>query len=165
MGERRHEDRPDLVGEHPAGDAGQLILVGVFLVTWAVDSFWLQATTWLNEYVSLYVRIPVAVVVLAVGVCLARASTRKVFGEVREEAQVITDGVYGVVRHPVYLAVLLFYAGLLAGSISVVAAVAWLVAIVFYLYIACHEEALLIAALGDDYEEYRRRVPMLIPGL
>ena len=154
MRERRHEDRPDLVGEHPAGDAGQLILVGVFLATWAVDSFWLQATTWLNEYVSLYVRIPVAIVVLAVGGYLARASTRKVF-----------DGVYGVVRHPMYLAALLFYAGLLAGSISAAAAVVWLVAIVFYLYIARHEEGLLIATRGQEYEEYRRRVPMLIPGL
>ena len=165
MGERRHDDRADLVGEHPAGDAGQLILVGVFLVVWAVDSFWLQITTWLNGYVSLYVRIPVAAVVLAVGVYLARASTRKVFGEVRTEAQVLTDGVYSVVRHPMYLAALLFYAGLLAGSISLAALVVWLAAIVFYLYIARHEEGLLVATLGDDYEEYRRRVPMLIPRL
>ena len=165
MGERRHDDRADLVGEHPAGDAGQLILVGVFLVVWAVDSFWLQITTWLNGYVSLYVRIPVAAVVLAVGVYLARASTRKVFGEVRTEAQVLTDGVYSVVRHPMYLAALLFYAGLLAGSISLAAVVVWMAAIVFYLYIARHEEGLLVATLGDDYEEYRRRVPMLIPRL
>ena len=35
-------------GEHPFGDAGQLILLGVFLVVWVGDSFFLRKTNFLS---------------------------------------------------------------------------------------------------------------------
>jgi hypothetical protein len=44
-------------GEHPLGDAGQLILLGVFLVIWILDSFVLQQSTFLSEYIPLVIRL------------------------------------------------------------------------------------------------------------
>jgi hypothetical protein len=44
---RRHENREDLVGEHPFGDAGQLIFLIVFLALWALDSFVFRFSTFL----------------------------------------------------------------------------------------------------------------------
>ncbi len=34
----------DKNGEHPFGDAGQLILLGLFLIVWVADSFFLKRT-------------------------------------------------------------------------------------------------------------------------
>jgi len=158
-----HEERDDLAGEHPVGDAGQVILVLVFVGVWAIDTFWLGYTTWLNGRVPLYARIPAAVVLLAVSGYLARSGLRVVFGEVREEPRVIREGVFGLVRHPIYLSAILFYAGLLAASASIAAAGVWIVAIAFYIFISRHEEKLLTAKFGSAYEEYMRDVPMLMP--
>jgi hypothetical protein len=42
-------------GEHPFGDTGQLISLGVFVVVWIGDSFFLRQSTFLSNYVPLYV--------------------------------------------------------------------------------------------------------------
>ncbi len=40
-------------GEHPWGDLGQLILLGLFLIIWVGDSFVLHLTTVLAVYTPL----------------------------------------------------------------------------------------------------------------
>jgi len=154
-----------LTGEHRLGDAGQIVLVLLFLAVWAADTFWLAYTTFLNTYVPLAVRIPVAAVALCVGIYLARASTRMVFGEQRDQPHVITTGVFSLVRHPMYLAEILFYVMLLALSLSLSAGAVWLAAIGFLTFISRHEEKLLLARFGADYEQYTRDVPMWLPRL
>jgi hypothetical protein len=46
-------------GEHPYGHAGQLILLGLFLVIWAGDSFVLHKATFVSDYVPLSIRLVV----------------------------------------------------------------------------------------------------------
>jgi len=94
---------------------------------------------------------------------LAKAGLNIVFGEVREEPGVIRKGVFGIVRHPIYLGSILFYLGLLALNFSIIAGIIWVVIIIFYYFIAQHEEKLLVMKFGKEYEEYMREVPMLIP--
>ena len=55
----------DLGGEHPFGDAGQLVLACLFFAVWGGDTFTLEYTTWLNRHVPLAIRVPVGVVLLA----------------------------------------------------------------------------------------------------
>ena len=43
-------------GEHPFGDAGQLILLGLFLVVWVGDSFFLRKSTFLSDSIPSYIR-------------------------------------------------------------------------------------------------------------
>ena len=158
-----HDGRDDLTGEHKAGDAGQIILAAVFLTVWAGDTFWLHYTTFLNEYIPVAIRIPMGVIVLALSLYLAKAGLGIVFGEQRETPAVIRRGVFGVVRHPVYLSEVLLYLGLLLFSISLAAAAIWVVAISFLHYISCYEEKLLLERFGTEYEAYIRDVPMWIP--
>lgn len=44
-------------GEHPFGDIGQLILLGLFLVVWVGDSFFLRISTFPSDYVPMYMRL------------------------------------------------------------------------------------------------------------
>ena len=76
----------------------------------------------------------------------------------------VTTGPYAVVRHPFYvsLGVLLAAGGLALGSLSGTA-----LGIVFFaaaaLWRAALEDRALARALGGEFEEYRARVPALLP--
>ena len=156
------QGRDDLVGEHRWGDAGQLLLAAVFFVIWIGDQL-LGYTTFLNDVVPLFVRIPVGALLLILAGYLAQVSMRIVFGETRETPHVIRRSVFGAVRHPMYLSEVLLYLGLLLVSLSMAAGVVVLIAVAFLHYISRHEERQLVARFGDAYRQYMREVPMWIP--
>ena len=162
-GRGNRQDREDLTGEHALGDAGQIFLLVLFLGVWVADSFFLKYSTFLTEYVSVYIRIPLAVIVLVISAYLARSGLGIVFGEKREKPEVIRKGVFSVVRHPIYLSAILFYVALLVASLSILAFVIWIVTVLFYITISRHEEKLLTERFGKDYENYMKEVPMLFP--
>jgi len=78
--------------------------------------------------------------------------------------RLITTGAYGVVRHPVYLGAILIWVGLaLAFTHVVTFALAALYEIPIYLLYLRSEEAMMLESFGDQYRDYRRRVPRLLP--
>lgn len=165
MASERHSDREDLVGEHPLGDMGQIVLLLVFLVVWVADAFFFHYSTFSTIHFPAYMRALAGLTALCLSGWLARNGLKIVFGEKRERPCVIRKGVFGLVRHPIYLSAILFYLGLLLLFFSLIAAIIWLATIVFYYYISRHEEKLLVAKFGQEYEEYMREVPMLMPRL
>ena len=160
---RGHQQRVDLLDEHPWGDAGQIVLAILFLAVWAADTFLLHYTTFVNAHVPLGLRIAVGIVNLLTALYLARTSLRIVFGETRETPQVIRKGVFNIVRHPMYLSEILLYLGLILFSISLAAVVVWILVIGFLHVIARYEERQLLAHFGEDYRDYMREVSMWLP--
>lgn len=70
---------------------------------------------------------------------------------------------YRIVRHPIQLGVLM---GLWLTEEMTVSRLVFAVSMTVYIAIGLHfEERALVRELGSDYEDYRRRVPMLIPFL
>jgi protein-S-isoprenylcysteine O-methyltransferase Ste14 len=159
----KRSDRNHLAGEHRWSDTGQLVLLFVFLAVWIIDSFVLRYATFLTTYVPIYIRVPVAIVFLVLSGYLAMTGLNIVFDATREKPGVVSEGVFGIVRHPIYLGSVLFYLVLLVLTLSLAATVVWLVIIVFYHYIAQHEEKLLLMKFGAEYEEYMKAVPMWLP--
>ncbi len=102
-------------------------------------------------------------VILLISGYLAKSGLSIVFGEVREEPCVIKKGVFAVVRHPVYLGSILLYLGLLMFTLSIMSAIVWIIIVAFYYFISKHEEKLLLGKFGEEYEDYMKKVPMLIP--
>ena len=162
---QRHENRKDLTGEQVLGDLGQIIFLAIFLVVWITDSFFVKYSTQFSEYAPLYIRIPMAILILIIAGYLAKKGLTAVFAEVREKPIVIRNGVFSFVRHPIYLGAILFYLSLLAVFFSTVALFVWVVIILFYIYLCKHEEKLLIEKFGSDYEQYKLETPMLLPRL
>jgi len=158
-----HQHRGSLTGEHPWGDAGQIVLAMLFLSVWFLDSFAFRITTFLNSIVPLYVRIPFGVVNILAAAYLAKRSQQIIFGEDQDKPRVIRNGVFGIVRHPVYLSEILLYLGLILSSLSLGSVVIWILGIGFLHAIARYEERLLLARFGDDYRDYMREVPMWGP--
>ncbi len=162
---KRHQHRVDLMGEHAAGDAGQMVLAFMFTAIWILDTFFLKYTIFLNHYVPPGIKIVIGVVLLILSGYLAKTGLSIVFGEKREKPCVIRKGVFNITRHPIYLSEILLYLGLLMLSISLAAAVVWIIAILFLHYISRYEERQLLARFGEEYEQYMQEVPMWIPWL
>ena len=162
---KARQQRDDLTGEHVFGDVGQVVLACLFAATWIADTFFFQYSTFLNQYVLLGVRTPFGGVLLVLSGYLARTGLSTVFSKERKKPGVIRKSVFGVVRHPVYLSEILLYLGLLMLSISLAAAVVWIIAIGFLHYISRYEEKLLLTRFCEEYEQYMKEVPMWIPRL
>ncbi|MBN2400809.1 MAG: isoprenylcysteine carboxylmethyltransferase family protein [Spirochaetes bacterium] len=161
----RYYGRKDLAGEHPFGDAGQLILFFIFIFIWIFDSFIIKFSQQYFSSVPIYVNLPIGIILFIISFLLAKTSLSIVFGEKRDPPAVISKSVFGLVRHPVYLSALLLYLGLIVSTLSILSFLFIIVIFIFYNYIASHEEKKLIALFGKDYKEYMKKVPRWIPGL
>ncbi len=80
-----------------------------------------------------------------------------------EPPRFVTPLFYRLVRHPLYLGFILAFWG---GPVMTVGGLLFAAAMTSYILIAIQfEEKDLVYYLGSDYEDYRQRVPMLVPGL
>ena len=149
-------------GEHPFGDAGQLIVFGLFLVVWVGDSFFLHKTTFLAGYVPLYIRLVVLGLTLIIAMLLFRSGHVVVAHEQRPN-RVVATGAFRYVRHPLYLASILTYIGLTAATVSLFSVVLLVGIVIFHNYIATYEEQLLEARFGEEYRRYKQRTGKWVP--
>ena len=83
----------------------------------------------------------------------------------KEGHRVVDTGPYGIVRHPIYSGAILgmFATAALRARPNVIAMA--LLLTLFFALKALVEERFLREELGDAYDQYRRRVPMLVPFL
>lgn len=163
--EKRWGERDDLTGEHGMGDAGQLFFAILFFGVCIADSFFLNYTTQLNQFVSDWIQNAFGIAILIISGYCAFNGLRIVFHEVRDTPSVIRKGVFGVVRHPIYLSEVLLYLGMFLLSMSLASLAVMLAATVFLYFLCRHEETLLLKRFGKDYEEYMQEVGMWLPRL
>ena len=149
-------------GEHPLGDAGQLIFLALFLIVWAVDSFFMHKSTFLSGYVPLYIRLAILGIAILLGFCLARSGHVVIQHESRP-TKVVGTGAFRYVRHPLYLASILFYFGLAVSTASLLSLGLLAVMFIFYNYIASYEEKLMDKKFGEDYIRYMKRTGKWVP--
>jgi protein-S-isoprenylcysteine O-methyltransferase Ste14 len=82
----------------------------------------------------------------------------------RKEDRLITDRLYGLVRHPQYTGLFMAIFGEGIVHWPTIFSVALFPIIVFaYYLLARSEERKVEEQFGDEYREYRSRVPMFIP--
>jgi len=79
------------------------------------------------------------------------------------ESTLVQDGVYGLMRHPQYVGIMLIVLSQLIdwptiATIILSPPILWL-----YIRLAHREETAQIAKFGSAYERYRQRVPMFVP--
>lgn len=80
----------------------------------------------------------------------------------REKAQLLDDGMYGFIRHPMYLAVLLLCLGFLLQNPDEINILVY--AILFAdLLVKLHWEEKLLEEKFEDYKNYQQRTKKIIP--
>jgi len=160
---KKHDERPDLTGEHPFGDLGQLIFLILFLGVWVADIFFIDLIE--LEYLNIpkWIYLPIGSLILIWGFILAKKSSKLIFGTKRSKPEVVNDKIYDKVRHPMYLGALLFYLGVSVLMYSLPLFIMFIAIFLFYNFIAKHEEKLLLNQFGDSYANYMKKVKRWIP--
>lgn len=149
-------------GEHPFGHAGQMISFAAFMAVWAADSFFGHWSTFLARFVPLGVRLALLALCLTASVALIRSAAAVHHIEGPSD-HVVTTGPFRLVRHPIYLAVMLVYKGLALATASLLALAVLSGIFFYYNYIAGYEERLLEARFGAAYKEYKSRTGKWVP--
>ncbi|MEZ5275566.1 MAG: isoprenylcysteine carboxylmethyltransferase family protein [Opitutaceae bacterium] len=82
----------------------------------------------------------------------------------RQEDRLVTDGLYGLVRHPQYtgLFIAIFGEGIVHWP-TVFSVALFPVVVVAYVLLARREERKVLEEYGDEYRDYQQRVPAFIP--
>lgn len=75
----------------------------------------------------------------------------------------VTDGIYGYMRHPQYSGLFLVTIGLLIQWPTIVTALMWPVLVMAYYRLAKKEEDDMEREFKDAYRVYREKVPMFVP--
>jgi protein-S-isoprenylcysteine O-methyltransferase Ste14 len=149
-------------GEHPLGDKGQLICVGLFLVIWIGDSFFLRKFTFLSHHVPLFFRLIILGLALIASVCLFKSGHAVVCHGQRLYI-VVSTGAFRYVRHPLYLASLLTYLGLTLSTMSIGSFILLVGIFAFHNTIANYEEKWLEAKFGKEYGMYKEKTGKWFP--
>ena len=149
-------------GEHPYGDAVQIVLFVLFLITWVYDSFFWHRSTVLSDTIPVSVRLILAAIPVFTGFYLFRSCHFITDKESRPDG-VVSTGVFAHVRHPLYLGAILFYLGLVLSTTSLFCLILFIVIFLFYDYIAGYEEKLLEIRFGEAYVEYKSRTGKWVP--
>lgn len=136
----------------------QFALLGALMLpggkNWPVE-LWLRVTSWVFIGVGL-------VLILVAGLNLGKSLTANPVPLAK--AQLKTTGLYAVVRHPIYLGLLVLAAGMTAGSGSVLHIVFAAALFAILNFKAAFEERLLRAKFAE-YAEYAAKVGRLLPRL
>lgn len=123
----------------------------------------------INHYfipsILLEIFIPIGIVVNLIGHGISIAgvlSLKKSFGIVTKVNEIITTGLYGVVRHPIYFGYLIMTLGFICMTPRLIHFLVYAMSVVIQVYRAKIEEDKLAAA-SEDYRKYMTKVPFLIP--
>ena len=104
---------------------------------------------------------------LSLAIWARRILGRNWSGEItiKEDHELVRSGPYATVRHPIYTALLVMYAGTAIVSGQIHALLGLLLAIIAYLRKTRMEEANLVNAFGTRYDQYREETWAIVPGL
>lgn len=94
------------------------------------------------------------------GFFIMASGWKKVHGA---KGALVTDGVYGYVRHPQYSGLFLTTLGLLIQWPTIITVLMWPVLIIAYYKLSRSEEQEMEREFGEAYRKYREQMPMFIP--
>ncbi len=142
-------------GELPHGHLLQVSCFVLFLAVWFLDSFIFNYSTFLAIYFPWLVRIALALGVFVIALAVLELAHGHLHN--MKSGKLMTTGIYGHVRHPLYLGTLLLYLPFIFWSFSLLSVIPWLIAVAAYNKMANYEEQSLTKRFGKEYLEYKKR--------
>jgi protein-S-isoprenylcysteine O-methyltransferase Ste14 len=156
-----HEHRLGI--EAPHSHLKQGLSAIVFTTIWILDSLIFSFSTLLNSFVPWIIRLILFIIIIAVAFAFIRASHNVLFRDEENKNDLITNGILAHVRNPMYFGVLLIYLACIFLSISLISIAIWIVVIVIYDRLATFEGNQLEELFGQEYIDYKGKVPKWIP--
>ncbi|MFQ6107014.1 MAG: methyltransferase family protein [Thermoplasmata archaeon] len=127
---------------------GHLLAV-ILSASFGLDLMWMWA----------FVMVTSGVLILA-GVVIVIVGWLRIY---HSKGELVTDGIYGVVRHPQYLGLMMIIIGFLIQWPTIITVAMAPILMLSYIRLARREEEELERSFGDVYLGYKMEVPMLLP--
>lgn len=152
-----------LAEEHPNNHLYQISILLMYLAVWILDSFFLNISTFLRDSIPIWIHLIIAAVIFSMGIFLSSRTHKIIFKS--KKTGLMTEGVFGCVRHPMYLGSILIYVALSIGTLSLLSLIPLIIGFFIYDRMAEYEEKGLEEKLGQEYLEYKKKVPRWFPRL
>jgi len=154
--------------EHPLAHLLQIIVILAFFLAWFFDSFILKFSTEPVSSNPLGVRIVLFIIVFILGFMLMGLAHKALFGmfihgERQETSTLVTTGIFAHVRNPMYLGIFLIFLAFILVTFSIISVIPWILIIILFNQMTNYEEKDLEKIFGEEYLEYKSRVPKWIP--
>lgn len=109
---------------------------------------------------GVYLVMVISMILISAGAILATLGWRRIY---QAKQELLTDGIYGVIRHPQYAGFCLVIIGFFIQWPTLLTLIMAPILLVMYSRLARWEEKELKATFGEAYEAYRNRVGGFIP--
>jgi protein-S-isoprenylcysteine O-methyltransferase Ste14 len=155
--------KPGIGYEHPYSHHIQIGSIIVFFLVWILDTFLVEFALDIRNLVPFIIRLILFVIVAITSYLLINFSHKKIFLPSDQKSQLVTDGVYSYVRHPMYLSIIVLLLAFSLLSISFLSLISWVIIVFLFNRMMIFEEAELLKILGIEYRNYMSQVPRWIP--
>lgn len=159
--------------EHPKTHVILLSSILIFAITWILDFLLFiftvhQVILLLSPPLMLFILWPVRIVLFILLLILAlifmRLSEKTVFNE--EDANSLKKGgIYAHVRNPMYLGIPIIFIALICLSMSLISIIPVAITFILYTRMVKYEESDLEEIFGEEYLDYKKKVPRWLPRL
>ena len=134
-----------------------------FFIIWFLDSNIFRISIFLNDFVPFLIRLILFILVIISAITFIMVSHRILFKSHELPNSLITNGILGYVRNPMYFGILLIYVAFIFLSISLISIGLFVITFLVYNWMVNFEEHILENMFGEQYLEYRKKVPKFIP--
>jgi len=149
--------------EYPRAHLYHSLLPVVFIIVWIIDTIFLSLTVWLNYFVPLALRIVLFVLFFGLALLFVQLSHNVLFKDHEPSDTLLIKGILKRTRNPMYFGILLVYLSFILLSISVICIGLFVGIIILYDKMVNFEEDILEEMFGQEYIEYKKKVPKWIP--
>ncbi|MFX1595877.1 MAG: methyltransferase family protein [Promethearchaeota archaeon] len=160
MNIKRHEGHER---ELPNAHIYHALMPVMFFIIWFLDSNIFRISTFLNDFVPFLVRLTLFIVIFISSITFIMISHRALFKSHEPPTSLITQGIMGYVRNPMYFGILLIYVAFIFLSISLICIGFFIIIFLIYNWMVNFEESILENMFGEQYLEYKKKVSKFIP--
>ena len=146
-------------------------VIGVFYTPWLL----LTELAFANRLINGVIRLPndnadmiiegLGYILIVAGLAIYSLSLYQLLSHNRKERTLLTRGLYSVARHPQYLGIFLWTLGFAISGWRLINYLMWLTLCYSYVFLAEYEEVELEKTFGQEYIQYKSKVPFIIPCL
>jgi len=159
-----HEHKKGAGKEHPKTHLILISSVLMFITICVLDTFVLNISTQLAYIIPFIVRIILFAIGLVLAFVFQRLSHQAAFSD-ESENSLIKTGIFAHVRNPVYLIIPLYFIAFVLLTMSLISLIPLIISFIMYTPMVKYEEKDLEKIFGQEYLDYKEKVPRWLPRL
>ena len=135
----------------------------IFMIIWILDANIFRISTVLDNYVPFILRLILFIVILITALSFIQVSHKTLFKSHEPPTNLIDEGILGRTRNPMYFGILLIYVACISLSISLISIATFIPIFLVYNKMAKFEEKIMENLFGNEFLEYKKKVPKWFP--